>query len=238
MATIYHFQPWCYHGSGKELNHTISGLTKNFQRMVEEGDIYPVEIYPHKKVITRADRFYSVKEKVLLAKRNIEHNFALIDVLTAFLFLYQDFDIEIKTNPRIITGGKEYRPDAIVKMNKGGLEYDFIIELERTRSAEAIYKEKLLPNSKLDLKKSGLHRRTKFLYIYCTEWMNVFWRPSEYNNPEPQKQIARIDEKFPLVVAHAKYLPDSKFRFIPYHQFINIDKPIWHTPLGNKVSLI
>lgn len=239
MATVYHFEPWL---SDKATTFKGSLLwpTKQIGRLRAENLIRPVDTYPYFGRKWRHNTFYSLKP-CRMANSHTEHQFGLIDVLMAFLYRYKDFEIDIEYTPKLKDSKGIYRPDAIVKMKSlDGKEYHFLVEFERTRSAEAIYKEKLLKNQQMrPFKEYGLSEHTKILYICGHEWMNVFYRPIQYKDePEALRGIQAINKQFVLLAKKAKSLPDHKYRFLPYHQFTDLDKQIWTTPKGNRVSLI
>jgi len=238
MATVYHFTPWLS-GDATTFRGSLIWTTRQFSRLKVQKLIRPVDIYPYFGRKWRHNTFYSIKPDKL-ANSHVEHQSGLIDVLMAFLYLYRDYEIDIEYTPKLKDHNGVYKPDAIVKMKSlEGKEYHFMVEFERTRSAEAIYKEKLLKNEQMKpFKHYGLADNTKILYICGHEWMNVFARPIQYADPENQRGIQAINKQFELLISKAKNLPDHKYRFLPYHEFPDLDKAEWITPKGNRVRLI
>lgn len=196
MATIYHFQPWICRKSNN-FKGSLSSSTRQIIKLIKEGLIQRVQIHPHIRSTYRYNTFYSLKPDKI-ANREIEHQSGLIDVLLAFIYLYRDYEIDIEYIPRLRAGGVIYRPDAIVKMTGiNGHKYDFIIEFERSRSPQAILKEKLHKNEQMPAFKSmGLSEQTKILYIFSHENHNVFLRPNQYHLPEAQAPIQALNSGF------------------------------------------
>jgi len=239
MATSYHFAPWLS-PNATTLNGYLLWSMLQINLLRAQGLIREVEIYPYFGKKWRYNTFYSIKPNKI-ANSHIEHQSGLIDVLMAFLYLYRDHEIEIDYSPKLKDKNGIYRPDALVKMrDMDGKEYHFLIEFERTRSAEAIFKEKLTKNEQLrPFKEYGLSEHTKILYICGHEWMNVFWRPIQYKTePQALRGIQATNKQLELLMKKAKNLPDHKYRFLPYHYFVELNKMVWTTPKGNSVSLI
>lgn len=223
MATIYHFQPWITK-SAKTFLSALSAPTDQFNKLKKQNLIKPVKVYPYLRNPFRYNQFYSlVPDKI--ANSMIEHQSGLIDVLMAFIYLYPDFDVNIKYTPHLMANGKIYKPDALVKLDDfKGNQYDFIIEFERSRNPIAIYNEKLAKNEKMpSFKELGLSQYTKILYIYCHERFNVFNRPIQYDLPEVKLPLQALNSGFASLMNIAAKLPDHKYRFLPYHQFNQLD---------------
>jgi hypothetical protein len=238
MATIYHFQPWTIKTS-KNFVGSLLWPTKMFARLRKQEAIKPVVIYPYSGRTYRNDTFYSIKADSL-SVRELHHQFGLTDVLMAFIYAYPDYDVEITHLPCLKVDGKIYKPDALVKLTDRNLkEYTFIIEFERSRNEEAIYKEKLLKNERMkSFKESGLSEHTKILYVYAYERFDVFWRPNQYELPNVLEAIDTQNRKFDRLINKARNLPDHKYRFLPLHKFSRLNEQVWTTPKGNRVSLI
>lgn len=241
MATVYHSVPWLS-SQAKTFKGSLLASTLQIGKLRKDKIIRPVEIVPYSGRSWRQNTFYSLKPDSI-TNSHIEHQFGLIDVLMAFLYLYKDFELEIEYTPKLKAAGVIYRPDALVKMRSlDGREYHFLIEYERTRNPKAILEEKLLKNEQMPSFKSlGLSEHTKILYIVGHEWFNVFWRPLEYDRPEVVRGIDAMQSRFSNlldIVNKSKKLPDHKYRFLPAHQFTRLNETVWITPKGNKVNLI
>jgi len=241
MATIYHFQPWTSK-TAKSLKASLLWPTVLIDRLRKQELITNLVIYPYASRYFRHNTFYAPKKSIhkAIAIREIEHQSGLIDVLMAFIYSYPDYDVSVRYQPRLKAGGMIYRPDALVKMTDRNLKgYHFLIEFERTRGEEAIYREKLLKNEAMSsFKALGLSPHTKILYIYAYERFNVFWRPIQYGDQLIADVIKIQNKKFHNLIRKAKDLPDHKYRFLPYHQFTHLAEPVWITPKGRKVSLL
>jgi len=237
LATVYTFQPW--NQRAETLGGSLLTATRTIKKLKKQELIKQLEHYPYNGRSFRHNTFYAPIASKLnkIAYRELEHQFALLDVLAAFVYLYEDYDIVIDYLPLFKHKGRPYRPDAIVRL-KGDKEYVFIIELERSRSAQAIYKEKLLKNKAMSFKEMGLPSQTKYLYIYAHERFNVYWRPMQYSEPKAYATIAMQESGFKHLLEVAQDLPDHSFRFLPLHRFTELDQPIWQTTKGNRVKLI
>lgn len=238
MATVYHFQPWTIKTS-KNFTASLLWPTKLFGILRKQELIKPVTVYPYIGRTFRHNTFYSHKADSI-SIRELDHQFGLTDVLMAFIQVYPDHDVEIQHVPVLKLKEGNYRPDAIVKMtDRDQKEFHFIIEFERSRGEEAIYKDKLTKNERMpSFKELGLSEHTKILYIYAYERFNVYWRPNQYDLPHILQTIDTQNKKFEKLLKRASKLPDHKYRFLPYHQFVDLNKKVWSTPKGNRVSLI
>ena len=149
MATVFHFQPWISRDS-QNFNGSLSVPYRYVQRLTKEGLIKPVEVYPYIHKTFRHNQFYALKPGHKISNFILEHQFGLIDVLMAFIYLYPEYEIDIKFTPKLEAAGKVYKPDALISMvSPIGKKYDFIIEFERTRNPIAVYNEKLLKNEQM-----------------------------------------------------------------------------------------
>ncbi|MEI6595999.1 MAG: hypothetical protein WCO28_10590 [Bacteroidota bacterium] len=183
MATISHFQPWRIK-SATDLVGSMRHPTKLFDKLVRDKLIQPVTIYPYSGRFAKQINFFSTKA-TSLAFRELDHQFGITEILMAFIYSYPEYDIEIEHTPVLKMKEGNYRPDAIVKMTDKNLRnYHFIVEFERSRTAKAIYNEKLVKNERMpSFKELGLSSNTKILYIYAYERFDLRWRPLQYQEP-------------------------------------------------------
>ena len=190
FATIYNFSPFL-----SEKATTIKGsliwATVLFKKLEKQELIRRIPLYGRYGRAYKFNTFYTPTAKGFKVLEGFEpkylepksvtqmmHQSALIDCMLGFIYGFPDYDIEIDYN--FVMDG--YKPDALIRMTgNDGNRYDFAFELERTRSPQAIKKEKLSKNDKINPAKHGLSEKTKFLYVYAHERYNVFARPVEYD---------------------------------------------------------
>ena len=116
-------------------------------------------------------------------------------------------------------------------------EYDFIVEVERTRTPKAIFKEKIRLNEKItNFRKYRLSKQAKFLSVFTTENFNVTTRPVEYNECRPI--LKRVENQFGQLQWMARRLPEHRYRFKLLHYFKEIEKAVWVIPGGRIVKHI
>lgn len=191
--------------------------------------------YKGAKSIGRLEE-YSQKEVKAIA--NIKHESAKIDIAMSFLLGYPDYAVDFDYNASI----DGYRPDILVRMSTPDLKkkYTFIVEIERKQHPGRTYEEKIKKIekvlAKLNYRKYGLTDHTKVLIVWNNMSFNPFWRPQEYGNFKGQKEV--LERHFELLLEICKNLPSYRYRFIPFSEFANLHKPVWHTPSGERMMLI
>lgn len=183
------------------------------------------------------------------------HQSGLIDIFLAFINLYPDYEIEIDWNrrfpykkkidnpyPRYIDKFREnnYVPDGVVKLTSRDMkEYYFIIEFERTKTAEQIRRDKFkVCNSLGKFETYGLSRYTKFLIIYTYELYNVYSRPIEYDQEEIKIQQQAVDHRLHNLIKTSQELISDTFRFMSFHNFYRLNETVWFNNKLEKVRLI
>ena len=131
-----------------------------------------------------------------------------------------------------------YNPDAHIRLTTldGKKTYDFIVEIERTRTARQIKEEKLNRIKKIEFKKYGLSEHTKALFVYTFERYDVFLRPVEYIYH--QDQIDIVNRNFQTLLGYAKDCSPQRFLFTQLHNFSSLNKPVWLSADGLKRPLI
>ncbi len=182
------------------------------------------------------ERYTHIGEKSV---QNFPHQFGLIETLCGLYFPFRDeYNITI-TYPSTANSLDGYKPDAIVKYRHklDGREFDFILEFERTRTAKAIFEEKIRLNEKVtSFRKYGLSKQTKFLYVFTTENFDVTKRPVEYS--ECGLMIKRVEKQFGQLLWLTRKLPEYRYRFALLHQFKEFERAVWVMPGGRRVKII
>lgn len=195
----------------------------------------------------------------IMASSMAMHQSGIRDILWGFIFLYPDYEVSIKFEPEYpflektyfkrlgktsyndFNNVLSYRPDALVKLisRDNKKEYDFLIELERTKRPIEIKKGKFDKIESLNLFSTyGLSENTKILIFYSYEKYNVYSRPLEYSNPIVKKEIDAVKSRIEQLLNYAKPYPNHKYRIIPFHDFYKLNEAVWYTPQGRRVKLI
>lgn len=169
---------------------------------------------------------------------NVLHESMKFDVCLSFLRLYPDYTFEI--DYKTTFGGM--RPDAVINMTgRDGKKYSFLLEIERKKTIDRTFNEKVLKyheflskGSKAELKK--LPENFRILFVYSDLTFNVLLRPQEYT-AETFIEIERLKEMTINLCGKCKTLPNI-YRFLSFPQFLHLNQPIWLSPNGQKVSLL
>jgi hypothetical protein len=192
-ATLYNFQPWTVNKTANLLT-SLQWPDKILKQLRRSKALTRVPVYPYGEESRhlRHNTFYTAHQ---IASSNLtqsriyngqisfdmlRHQFALIDVLLAFINLYPAYNVEIDWNRSFPYAGRldkkgggfrsvkgNYNPDAVVKLTsfETGREYHYIVELERTKTHEQIRDKFLLCNLLSKFGSYGLSRHTKFLFV-------------------------------------------------------------------------
>ena len=157
----------------------------------------------------------------------IDHESGLNDILLGFIYGFEE--VEIDRTSKL----GAYKPDAIVKITIDKKRYDFIVEFERSRSWEAIRKEKLLLMAQIKPEQYSLSKQTKFLTIYAFERFNVFKRPIEWT-----PSIVELQNKHFKNFKHYTKDLTPNFLFASYHNFTRLNETVWQDINNNPRKLI
>lgn len=108
---------------------------------------------------------------------------------------------------------------------------------ERTKTIKTIFEEKIRLNEKItNLRKYGLSKQAKFLYVFTIENFDVTTRPVEYSESRPV--LERVEKHFKQLVKMAEKLPGHRYRFAVLHRFNEFEVAVWVMPRGRLVMLI
>ncbi|MFH1051032.1 MAG: hypothetical protein V1779_08930 [bacterium] len=236
----------------KTVDGSVLKITKFFNEWLKDGFIRELPTVTRVKN-KRQETFYCItskgadyigrkfdyKYKDPKSPNNVMHESMKFDIAMSFLRNYPDFSITFSYDDRF--GGLQ--PDIVVRMTQQdtGKEYVFFIEIERKKTVDRVYKEKLLRYekvlNKLDYKVSNLPRHLKVLVIYSNLNFDCFLRTQDYKTREVGYELSLLEKQITRLVVMSKNLPD-RYRFITFNQFVDIGKPIWLTPKGQKVLII
>ena len=155
-----------------------------------------------------------VRDKISITK--VMHESGLNSVLLGFLYAFPD--VIIKRNYKAIGA------DASIQILDNGRTYNFLIEFERTRSWEAIRKEKLL----------GLNdSKTKVIIVYAHEDFNVLKSPVEWN----ESIVSWQNKHFKNFKHYTKGL-NNHFFFMSYTNFTRPNETVFRDVNNNPRKLI
>lgn len=158
---------------------------------------------------------------------NVMHESMVRDVALSFYRNYPDFDIKVSFNEVF---GK-VKPDITVRMSKGDINYVFLVEVERKKTADrlldkvAVY-EKMF--KELDFGKSNLPKQVKVLILYANLQYDAYLRPLEYS--KHQEKINLMDKQLNNIITK---IPD-RYRLTTFNNFYRIHEAVWY---NNKVEL-
>ncbi len=180
-------------------------------------------------------------KKYQKSPNNVMHESAKFDIALSFLRQYPFHNFTMYYSSSFYG----VRPDILIRV-----EYTYpkrmtkflLIELERKKSVDRIYKEKLLRYEAMfaNIEKNKSHNEQQFTVLFvCTDiWFNVFLRPQQYDDPYVVQKIERVNNMVKqLIHNYCKHLPEHRYRFTGFHNFAKLHEAIWQTPLGNRVQL-
>lgn len=238
--TAYNIQPFT-HKNSQHIRFSVVSPSNVLRRLYKENAIKRLKLYPHllKEKLQIKNIFYARKgfAQDYVARREIEHESAVADVLVAFYYLYPDYKMEVKLQPKLpLKNGYKYKPDAHIKLYGIDKTFEFLLELERTRGKADIFNKIKSKCEIIDYKKANLNSATQILFVWTSEVYDVFVRPMDYHNYA--EVIKPIENRFSHLVKDCQKLDPKKYRFLPLHHFRYLDQPIWLNSRREKIKLI
>lgn len=170
---------------------------------------------------------------------NVMHESMKFDVALSFLRLYPHMQFQCAYDKSLY----HVRPDIILKVeNSKRIKY-LLVEIERKKTIDRVYKEKLKSYEAMfsSMVQNRSHNPAHFLvlFIYTDIRFDVFARPQEYAHPQLAGQISTVNGLIHnLVRNYCTTLPQNRYLFAPFHDFYRLNEGIWQTSSGNRVSLI
>lgn len=170
---------------------------------------------------------------------NVMHESMKFDIALAFLRLY----------PRLVfTFRYDFclygiRPDILIKVEGSKSTRYFLVEIERKKTIDRVFNEKVRRYEEMFqsilVKKSHNLSQFTVLFVYTDIWFDVFLRPQQYVGKEIISHLNVVDTLLKNLVAHyCKNLIDSRYRFIGFHDFYQLNKALWLSPRGNRLAII
>ena len=241
-----------YSHTAKSPGGIFCSTLNQFKKMIKDEFIRPLPTITRTRN-KRQETFYCItskganyigrkdelKSRDPKSPNNVMHESMKFDIALSFLRNFKDYDISFKYDLSI----NGLRPDIVVYIEDRykGLKYHFLVEIERKKTIEKVYKEKILKYEealKTDLKQFGLRPETKVLVIYADVKFDAFLRPAEYIKfPYIASEVTLMEKRVKKIAEMCADLPD-RYRFIPFSSFEHLREPIWLTPRKTRVALI
>lgn len=208
-------------GKARNPSHeTFYCLTKKGAAFIGRPDEYKYKRYPR-------------------SPNNVMHESMKFDIALAFVRLYPQLRFSFAYD-------KSYyhvRPDITIRVdNSPHIKY-ILVEIERKKSVERVYKEKIKPYEEMfrNMAEKHSHNPAQFLvfFVYTDIYYNVFVRPQGYSEPSTASHIERVNNmvKF-LVRKYCRSLPAHRYLFTGFHDFYRLQDSVWFTSQSNRVALV
>jgi hypothetical protein len=169
------------------------------------------------------------------------HESMKFDICLAFLRLYPEYAIDFD----YYTSYDGIRSDATITMTHKviGKKYVFLLELERKKTIDRVFNEKLqkyedaFKNGK-DLKK--LPNNMRILVVYSNLTFNPYLRPQQHIG-NTLHEVSAVCQMTDILASEYKYggsLPEYRYRFTPFPEFYRLNEAIWRKPGGQLTKLL
>ena len=171
---------------------------------------------------------------------NVMHESMIRDVALSFLRNYPDYVFDINYN----FSYEGLKPDIVIRMfhKETMQQHIFFVEVERKKSPDRVYNEKLIRYEKvfesLNFKKHRLNAPVKVLVVYSNLDYNCFWRPQEYERADVRLEIEKLNRQLLNLVKLSKEISENRYRFLSFHRFHQLHKPIWQSTRQKSNRLI
>lgn len=180
-------------------------------------------------------------KKFQKSPNNVMHESMKFDIALSFLKKYPHKKFTIRYDSSFYG----VRPDILIRVesdNPKKVTRFLLVEIERKKTVDRVFNEKIKRYEEMfiAIAKNKSHNINQFtvLFVYTDIWYDVFLRPQQYNDPNVIHHIEHVNILVKnLILNYCRYLPDQRYRFIPFHDFYRLHEAIWHTPLWNRVSL-
>jgi len=252
LGIVRYANPTNFYFPRANTRDAIYNVSKVFNALEKEKLIQRVA-FNEDRAVRKFEQFHSLTKKgamsidfddeykyvAIKSINNLNHESSKIDIAVSFLKLFPDWEIHFEYNA-VFEGVK---PDIVVRMmnHLTGEYYSFMVEIERKKYPARIL-EKVKSYERMfkviDYRKNKLSGKTKLLMVFNNLRFSPFWRPMDYENQEVKKIIKMVESQFSQVLQHGKNLSPKHYRFLPFHQFHELNKPVWCMPSGQKTTLI
>lgn len=169
---------------------------------------------------------------------NVMHESMKFDIALAFLRLYPSLVFTFRYDFCLYG----IRPDILIKVEGDKYTRFFLVEIERKKTIDRVFNEKIRRYEEMFqsifVKKSHNLSQFTVLFIYTDIWFDVLNRPQQYSGQDIINHINSVDILLKNLVTHyCRNLIDSRYRFLSFHNFSLLNKPLWLTPNGNKTFI-
>lgn len=173
---------------------------------------------------------------------NVMHESMKFDIALSFLRLYPNLIFTFRYDCCLYG----LRPDILIKVESTRIKNFsrfFLVEIERKKTIDRVFNEKVRRYEEMFqsifLKKSHNINQFTVLFVYTDIWFDVFLRPQQYEGINIINHINSVDVLLKNLVAHyCKNLPEQRYRFMGFHDFYQLNEPVWYSPNGNRTSIL
>jgi hypothetical protein len=242
-ATVYNFSPY-FNKSAKTISGSLCQARVLFRWAKKQGLIKPIKTIG-RDYATMKEQFYCLTRKgadfidvhdyrniSTKSIHNAVHESAKIDCCLSFIFNYPGYDVKIRYPT---TKDHPVKPDAIIKIT-GNKQYDFLLEVERSREAIQIVNDKIKKYENADFKTYGVSDKTKILFVVSHKRFDPYWRPIKY--PQKKAEIAKEQDKVAALVNIVKNKYIKRYRITGLSNYLQIHEAVWFDTHGNLCRLI
>lgn len=170
---------------------------------------------------------------------NVMHESMKFDIALSFLRLYPDLIFTFRYDFCLYG----IRPDILIKVQGANFTRFFLVEIERKKTIDRVFNEKIRRYEEMFqsilVKKSHNIKQFTVLFIYTDIWFDVLNRPQQYVGQEITNHLNSVDVLLKNLVAHyCKNLIDARYRFMGFHDFYQLNKQVWYSPSGNRLTIL
>lgn len=189
--------------------------------------------------IGRSDEYrYKKNQK---SPNNVMHESMKFDVALSFL---RNFPSK-KFTFRYDSSFYGVRPDILIRIEATGpkeVTKFLLVEIERKKTVDRVFNEKIKRYEEMfkqiSVNKSHNINQFTVLFVYTDIWFDVFLRPQQYLDENVAGHIEQVNTLVKnLLSKYSRHLPESRYRFVSFHNFHRLHEAVWYTPGGNRIQL-
>jgi len=242
-ATVYNFSPFL-NKQARTFAGSLCQARVLFRWALKHGFIKPIRTTGRDYTYGK-DQFYCLTKKgadfidvhdytniVDKSIHNAQHESAKVDCCLSFVYNYKEYDVEV-IYPS--TSNYKIKPDAVITL-KGEKQYDFFLEVERSREASQIVNGKIKRYEEFDFQKYGFSDKTKVLFVVSHKRLDPYWRPIQYRYL--LHEIKREQKKVRSLVRLIKDKYIKRYRITGLTNYPDIHQSVWFDTHGRVTKLI
>lgn len=181
-------------------------------------------------------------KKYQRSPNNALHESMKFDIALSFLRLFPNKKFTFRYDSSFYG----VRPDILIRIESSHpkeLTRFVLIEIERKKTIDRVFKEKILRYEELfnAIEKKKSHNISQFitLFVYTDIWYDGFLRPQEYNEPLIKINLEKVQYLIKsLILRYCRNLPPRRYLFMPFHDFYRLNEAVWYRTDGNRVNFI